>query len=137
MNMKLLIEYALQHVGLPYRWGGDDPVDGYDCSGLVQELLASVGMDPRGDQTAHGLYSYFRLHGVLTLHPQAGALAFYGTRKKITHVGFCLDGESMLEAGGGGSKTKTKNDAARQNAYIRIRPIKRRNDLVGIYMPEY
>ena len=134
--MKILMEYAMRHVGLPYRWGGDDPIEGYDCSGLVQELLASVGVDPRGDQTAMGLYQYFRMNGVPT-KPKAGALAFYGTKQRITHVGFCIGKRRMIEAGGGGSRTHDRRDVARQNAYVRIRPITNRKDLVAILMPKY
>jgi cell wall-associated NlpC family hydrolase len=136
VNLALLKAYALQFVGLPYRWGGDDPMDGFDCSGLVQEVLQAAGIDPPGDQTAHGLYTYFKTMG-LRSGRELGALAFYGSREKITHVGFCLDSRSMLEAGGGGSKTTSLEGAAKQNAYIRIRPIEGRKDLVTCIVPDY
>lgn len=135
--MKLLIAYAMAHVGLPYRWGGDDPIEGYDCSGLVQEILASVGADPAGDQTADGLYRHFVKYGHKIDAPAPGALAFYGTQARIKHVGFCLDSHRMLEAGGGGSKTLTVGDAAAQNAYVRIRTVKFRKDLVEVILPRY
>ena len=134
--MDRLIDYAMQHVGLPYRWGGDDPMRGYDCSGFVQEILASVGEDPAGDQTADSLYRHFSRYGKLQ-QPDAGALAFFGSGTKITHVTFCIDNFRMIEAGGGGSKVKTVEDAARQNAYIRVRPISLRSDLVETIMPDY
>lgn len=135
--MELLKAYALSFVGLAYRWGGDDPIDGFDCSGLVQEILASVGLDPKGDQTAQGLYDHFAPiseHGVL----QLGTLLFFGkSTREITHVAFALDQYRMLEAGAGGSKTLTRQDAITQNAYARIRPIDNRLDLVAALRPPY
>lgn len=135
--MDSLIRYAEAHLLLPYKWGGDDPIYGYDCSGFVQEVLQSVGVDPVGDQTAHGLWKYFWGNGILLNVAKAGALAFYGTTTKITHIAFCIDELRCIEAGGGGSKTHNAEDAAKQNAYLRIRPIRRRKDLQMIIMPKY
>ena len=111
-------------------------MQGYDCSGLAQEILASVGEDPAGDQTAHSLYRHFLRYGKSGVK-EAGALAFYGSATKISHVGFCIDQFRMVEAGGGGSAVKTVEDAARKNAYIRIRPITFRSDLIDTIMPQY
>jgi cell wall-associated NlpC family hydrolase len=134
-SRELLYDYAKSFLGLPYIWGGDDPVLGVDCSGLCVELLKSVGILAKGsDYTAAGLRNLFaasRLHV-----PEFGALAFYGA-SSITHVGFCLNDKLMIEAGGGGSKTLTAQDAAKQNAYVRIRPIMSRSDFAGVYMPKY
>lgn len=135
--MRILYDYAMSFVGQPYRWGGDDPIHGYDCSGLVQEILESCGVDPKGDQTAQGLYDYFEKRGHWN-RIMLGALAFFGKdAKHITHVGFCLDPYRMIEAGGGGSKTKTREDAAKSNAYVRVRPLDSRKDLVAIIRPSY
>jgi len=41
----------------------------------------------------------------------------------------------MIEAGGGGSKTITKADAIRDNAFIKIRPIYSRKFLWGFVDP--
>lgn len=134
--MKLLIDYAMQFVGLPYKWGGDDTIKGFDCSGFAQEILAAVGMDPQGDQTADRLYRYFKEQGDRGVR-RPGALSFYGKPERITHIGFCVTRDLMLEAGGGGSKTVDAEAAARHNAYIRMRPIKARSDFVECIMPRY
>jgi cell wall-associated NlpC family hydrolase len=39
-----MINYAMSKVGGPYVWGGNGPV-GFDCSGLVQQAFASVGVN--------------------------------------------------------------------------------------------
>lgn len=135
--MNTLITYAMSFIGRPYKYGGDDPMSGFDCSGFVQELLASVGLDPKGDQTAQGLYDALAIsstHGVYG----PGVIAFYGESvRKITHVAFCVDSYRMIEAGGGGSATLTAEDAAKQNAYIRMRLIKSRKDMVATLKPVY
>lgn len=136
--MELLTQYAMQFVGLPYKWGGDDTIDGFDCSGFVQELLQSIGLDPKGDQTADALYRYFSKADRGTRgSPIRGALAFYGSRTRVTHVAFCVDSRRVIEAAGGGSRTHTERDAARDNAYIRIRPANNRKDLVAFILPNY
>lgn len=135
--MDLLLKYALTFAGKPYIWGGDDPLRGLDCSGLVQEILASVGMDPSGDQTAQGLFDVFEKTGRMGVYGP-GSLCFFGSSyRAISHVAFALDTYRMLEAGGGGSKTQTLADAVAQNAYVRVRLIKNRKDLQAVIMPQY
>lgn len=137
--MRILYDYAMQFVGIPYRWGGDDPIDGYDCSGLVQDILYSAGEDPPYDQTAQGLYDWFSEKGRARFNTWGlGSLAFFGSSaKKITHIAFCLDEYRMLEAGRGGRRTKTKQDAVDQNAFVMVSLIRRRGDLVNMLKPHY
>lgn len=135
--MHLLVNYALRFVGTPYKWGGSNPIEGMDCSGFVQELLMSAGVDPKGDQTAQGLFDYFSKTGDWNKY-LAGSLAFFGESvTKITHVGFCLDEYRMIEAGGGDHLTLTPLDAAKKNAFIRVRLINSRKDLVAVIRPRY
>lgn len=131
------VNYAWYFIGTPYLWGGENPIEGYDCSGFVQEVLRSVGLDPTGDQTAQALWEYFKKEGDAAPKPRAGALAFYGSRYRISHVAFCINDHQIIEAGGGGKKTRSKEDAANHNAFIRLRPIDHRKDLIEIRMPCY
>lgn len=106
-------------------------------SGFVQEIIRSVGLDPRGDQNSQALYNYFNIHGGRT-SPQAGALAFYGkSRLQIIHVAFCLNDYQVIEAGGGGRKTVDIQSAIDHRAFVRIRPIEHRKDLLDCFMPDY
>lgn len=139
MNRSLMQSYILHFLGLPYIWGGDDPIQGFDCSGFVQEFLLSFGAhpDPKKDLTAQGLYNELVKTGMSSIK-EFGAIAFYGkSYSEITHVAVLLDSKSIFEFGGGGSLTKSKEDAVTQNAYGRIRPLTRRNDLVTCIMPKY
>lgn len=137
VSMYLLKEYAMSFIGLPYIWGGDDPIKGFDCSGLVQEILASVGLDPAGDQNAQTLFNVFEKSASWN-RLGCGSIAFYGKSvTQITHVAFMVDQYRIIEAGGGGSHTLTVVDATNQNAYIRIRLLHHRGDLVAVLRPSY
>lgn len=138
-SLKEVYEYALTFFGLPYIFGGDGSpryFGGYDCSGLVQEILSSADMDPAGDQTADGLYRYFLEHGDLNRNG-LGALAFFGTADRISHVGFCIDDKIMINAAGGGSHCKSTYSAKILNASVKIDPITHHNGLFAIIMPHY
>lgn len=131
----IMRDYAMSFIGQPYRWGGDDPVNGFDCSGLAQEILASVGADPEGDQTADQLHQLASKSWRPCTIDEVGGIAFYGNDERATHVAIQIGGGLMIEAGGGGSRTITKEDAATQNAFVRIRPVKRRKDHLGSFDP--
>lgn len=121
-------------VGLPYRWGGNDTIDGFDCSGLMCELLQSTGViGTAEDLNADALMHRFQQVGV----PAYGDLVFFGANGVATHVGMMLDDRFMLEAGGGTSTTTTLAAAAAANAYVRIRPASRRKDILGYRRPAW
>jgi len=123
--------------GTPYLWAGDDPMAGYDCSGFAIELLKSVGILPRdGDWTAGGLWVYFENRVVAT--PYQGCLAFWHKKDhphSIVHIEFCLNSVLSIGASGGGSVTTSEADAIRQNAYVKIRPMKSRPRIAGFVDP--
>lgn len=137
----LFLELALLRVGLPYIWGGKG-YPGLDCSGLVVECLKAVGMIQNGvDMSAQALHDYYSsIHkGSVVTEAEPAALVFFGkSKKEVTHVGICLSGKYMVEAGGGDSTCKTPEDAAKKgDAMVRIRPISVRRDLQAIVMPKY
>lgn len=114
-------QIAWSYIGKFYKWGGDDP-SGFDCSGFVIEILKSIGLFERGkDTTARGLSKMYQK----VAKPNEGCLVFYGD--PIIHVEYCIDSDLSIGASGGGSKTNTLKDAIKQNAFIKIRPIRKKD----------
>jgi cell wall-associated NlpC family hydrolase len=143
MTKELFQHFLLTYLHRPYIWGGDDPIKGLDCSGFVQEALAPLGLDPVGDQTAQGLYDYFKTKGfgLPQLGPNfsgyTGSIVFFGkSLTQITHVALCLTPDVIVEAGGGGSRTLSQQDSINQNAFIRLRPFGQRKDIVAVIKPK-
>lgn len=131
----LIVQYAMRFVGTPYKWGGDDPMLGLDCSGFALEILAAFGFK-HPDMTAASLYIWCKTSRFRD-EVRPGALVFFGKDGAISHVAVAINSDLMIEAGGGGSKTTDREAAARDNAYVRIRPIRSRKDFVGAYYPPY
>ena len=134
---EILKRYAFSFVGIPYIWGGDDPMKGFDCSGFVIELLKAVGMFPANyDASAQDMFNHF--FNLSTHTPEFGSLVFFGkSMNDISHVAFCLNDKTMIEAGGGDKSTKDLSSAIDRNAYIRVRPISNRKDVVAYLLPRY
>jgi cell wall-associated NlpC family hydrolase len=118
-KIKLMTQIAMHYLGTFYSWGGDDP-SGFDCSGFVLELLQSVGLVySKTDMTAEGLHQLIEW-----CEPAEGVLAFrLDANHRAVHVGYMIDAEHVIHASGGGSSVKTKEDAIRANAFIKIRPV--------------
>jgi len=128
-----MLIYAESLLGAPYIWGGNGPF--FDCSGYAQEVLASVGIDPPGDQTAQALHDHIKKKNWPTDIVE-GSILFYGRdTKHISHVAIVKDEHFMLEAGGGNSKTLTVEDAVKQGAMVRQRPI--RKNFIAVFRPQF
>lgn len=88
------VAFAHAQLGKPYVWGGNGN-PGFDCSGLTKAAYAAVGIAiPRTAQTQynHGP----RLPAGAALQP--GDLLFFGTPRRIHHVGMSLGGTLMINA---------------------------------------
>ncbi len=134
---KLLYDYALSFVGTEYKWGGSNPISGVDCSGFAQIFRDAAGMDPIGDQSAQKLYEEDKANGIMS-QKGLGAMVYYGQNdKSIIHVDIMMDEYMVIGAMGGGSKTLTLADADKSNAFIKIRKLGYRKDIVAIIMPKY
>jgi hypothetical protein len=117
----IAMNYAFCFVGTWYKWGGDDP-SGFDCSGFVCEVLKAVGIIGKNeDLSAARLFDTFPKVDT----PMKGCLVFWGN--PVHHVEFIFNDspyQLCIGASGGDSKTLTVGDAIKQNAYIKLRPVR-------------
>ena len=113
-------------------------MSGFDCSGLVSEILRAAGVvKPHDDPSSQQLFDQLSSNGAYNVL-KAGSLAFYGAdSKNITHVAFLIDSDVAVEAAGGDSTTLTPEQAAFQNAFVKVRQVKYRSDLVAVIRPKY
>jgi cell wall-associated NlpC family hydrolase len=87
---------ALTLVGTPYRFGGDEPARGFDCSGLVRHVArTTLGLDlPR---TAEAIARASQPLPRSEL--QGGDLVFFNTRgQRHSHVGVYLGDGRFVHA---------------------------------------
>lgn len=91
-----LAVYALGLIGVEYRYGGDEPSSGLDCSGLVRHVFQEVtGVTlPRTSQALSQLGNRVGRH---ELAP--GDLVFFNTRRfAFSHVGIYLGEGRFIHA---------------------------------------
>lgn len=87
---------ALSHLGVPYRYGGDEPARGFDCSGLVRHVfLQSAALElPRNSADMARLG-----HRVGRDDLQPGDLVFFNTRgQPNSHVGIYIGDGRFVHA---------------------------------------
>jgi len=131
-----LVEYAKCFIGRPYIWAGNGSGKcdgGFDCSGLVVECLQAVGVLANGsDYSAKALYKHLLDQGWVKVprgFETASDLCFWGKAEgSITHVSIVIGPRQHLEAGGGGSGSKT---AGTSTGMVRVRPLSSRVDLLA------
>lgn len=136
-----LTNYLKHFIGVPYKYGGSNPISGFDCSGLIIEGLQSVGFLPhKSDYTAQSLYNYLIMdnRAASPISISEGCLVFFGkTKDSIGHIGYAIHPKFMIEAGGGDSHTIDKASAEAKDAFVKIRPIYYRKDYLCALIPNY
>lgn len=86
---------AERFVGIPYRWGGENVVDGMDCSGFVRAVYNLCGTSiPRTSRE-----QYKAGDAVTKDDLQDGDLVFFGSSEdKINHVGIYVGSGKFVHA---------------------------------------
>ena len=106
---------AKNFLGLPYRWGGTSPKEGFDCSGLTMTAYRLNGYQlPR---TSREQFKAGNPIATDALRP--ADLVFFATRtqKGVSHVGIYIGEGRFIHAPGRGKKIRI--DSLSRNYYRR------------------
>jgi cell wall-associated NlpC family hydrolase len=87
---------AIALVGIPYRYGGNTPEAGFDCSGLVGYVFrdaAGIAL-PRTSEAMSNLHARKLDRDDLV----AGDLVFFAAGRHVSHVGIYVGGSRFVHA---------------------------------------
>lgn len=105
---------AMQYLGVPYRWGGEDP-SGFDCSGLATYAYRQIGKSvPHYTVAAYNAFPKVPLGSL-----QAGDLVFFNG---LNHMGIYIGGGQYVHAPQTGD-------------VVKVSPLSSRGDIVGAVRP--
>lgn len=90
-----IVATALELVGVRYRYGGDAPAEGFDCSGFVRYVYARHGIVlPRDAESMAAA-----LPRVPVAARRSGDLLFFRTAARTdSHVGIAVDRDRFVHA---------------------------------------
>jgi cell wall-associated NlpC family hydrolase len=116
------VSIADEYLGVPYRWGGADPLSGFDCSGLTMYVYAQLGI-----QLPHYAADQWQmLPHVDASQLEPGDLVFFEPRSNGPgHVGIFAGGDNFIEAPHTGDVVKIASlseEAARMGYVGAARP---------------
>ena len=91
-----IVKTAKQYIGLPYRWGGESPQTGFDCSGLTMVVYRLNGLDlPRSSRQ-----QWKAGRPIKRSQLERGDLVFFATSggRRVSHVGIYTGNGNFLHA---------------------------------------
>lgn len=91
-----LVKTAQRFLGVPYRWGGEDRNNGFDCSGLTMVSYRLNGLNlPRNSRMQFKAGRYVKKRNL-----QKGDLVFFATKggTRVTHVGMYAGNNQFIHA---------------------------------------
>jgi cell wall-associated NlpC family hydrolase len=95
--------YALGLVGTPYRYGGNTPESGFDCSGLIGHVYRTqAGLT--APRTVSSLQAWGR--EVLPAQRRSGDVVLFGAGREPTHAGIYVGSGRFVHAPSTGGKVR-------------------------------
>jgi len=106
---------AERMIGKPYRYGGEDPTTGFDCSGLVHFTHGAVGISvPRVSRN-----QYRRAKKIPLSAAEPGDIIFFSDAAKLSHVAIYIgDGRFVHAPSSGRTVTEDELGAAYYQAHF-------------------
>ena len=88
----MAVRAAYSAIGVPYKWGGSNPKEGFDCSGLTMWSWAHAGVSlPHSAAMQYAATQHVSRSQLLP-----GDLVFFYS--PISHVGMYVGGGMMIDA---------------------------------------
>ncbi len=120
-SVNRILQTAFSQVGTPYRYGGNKPETGFDCSGFVGWVYGQYNVRlPRssGDMMAKGTT-------VPRKELRPGDLVFFGRKKRITHVGIYTGDNKYIHSPSTGKRIQESSldDRGRGEYYVGARRV--------------
>ncbi len=102
-----LTSYARSLIGVPYKYGGNSPKVGFDCSGFVDHVFRHtlrINLPRSSDEIS-------RIGQPISIsNLRIGDLVFFNTlRQKFSHVGIYLGSDRFIHAPSSGGSVRTEN----------------------------
>ena len=89
-----VVHAALSQIGTPYKYGGNQPGAGLDCSGLTYFAHRTVGVQiPRSSREQRQGARPVKLKAL-----RPGDMVFFGNEGVVDHVGLMVDQERFVHA---------------------------------------
>jgi cell wall-associated NlpC family hydrolase len=113
---KQIVKTANQYIGIAYRWGGESPSTGFDCSGLTMVVYRLNGLDlPRSSWQQWNVGK-----PISRKQLSKGDLVFFATSggRRVSHVGIYTGNGKFLHAPGKGRRIRM---SSLSNSYFRSR----------------
>ena len=95
---------AISLVGTPYRYGGNTPEGGFDCSGLVNYVFRDM-LDLKLPRTSRDLAAY-QGPKIEPRRLAAADLVFFGSGSQVTHVGIYVGEGRFVHAPSSGGTVR-------------------------------
>ncbi len=99
-----VVNNALKHIGVRYRWGGNTPKKGFDCSGFVRYVFQKtlgLTLPRRADEMS-------RVGNKITSNDlKPGDLVFFNTRRRtFSHVGIFIGDNQFIHSPSTGHRVR-------------------------------
>jgi len=89
-----LMKIAYQNLGKPYKWGGNNPQEGFDCSGLMVYSYQQSGITiPRTAAQQRDASQTLSRNQLIP-----GDMIFFKTGRKTNHVGIYIGNDEFIHA---------------------------------------
>jgi cell wall-associated NlpC family hydrolase len=106
-DAKSISSYARSLLGTPYKYGGNSPDTGFDCSGFVNHVFRHT----LGIRLPRSSYQISQVGQAISKGSlRTGDLVFFNTlHRKFSHVGIYLGSDRFIHSPSSGGRVRTED----------------------------